>query len=140
MIQLKRGTNIVKLSLTSSFTPLLKFEKIYTGDIHICKRSTTEQPLEVTIEANKDQILDLGAYREYFTEYRDEHNVTITLNAPATLEYEPVQESLIFTVNQDPSYTPPHIEDEPCPICQTTVPKSNLMSHIQTTHIESRRL
>ncbi len=145
MIPLKRGANKVELSHTSSFTPLIKFNKLYTGNIQLCKESKRASPREATIEAQKDQILDLGAYREYFTMYRDTYNkLTVTVNAPATLEYEPVEDlpvestigkKLEFTVKQDPNYVPPDIGTEKCPICQEEVSKNDLMGHIQKAHM-----
>ena len=145
MVRLKRGANKVELSSTSSFTPLLKFDKSYTGNVKLYKKSITSPPMEATIDAQKDRLLDLGAFREYFTEYRDTYiELTVTVNAPATLEYEPVEDlpvestigkKLEFTIKQDPNYVPPDIGTEKCPICQEEISKNELMEHIQKAHM-----
>jgi len=139
MFKLKKGTNTVQLSLTSSFTPLLEFKNPYTGDIKLSKQDAGgNQKKEATIEAEHDEILDLSSYREYFTAYKDNYiQLIITLNAAATLEYEQLSgsPSIDFGLEEDPNYKPPEPEAQRCPICDQEVPISDLTIHIQANHM-----
>ena len=137
MFKLKKGANKVQLSLTSSFTPILEFATPYTGNIKLCKKHTNGTLKETIIKIKKDKIIDLGTYREYFTEYKDDFTqLVITVNTRATLKYEStIGETLDFGLEENPDYTPPEPEAQKCPICQQDVSVSDIMTHIQNNHM-----
>ena len=146
MSRLRKGPNKVELSLPSSFTPILEFSRPYTGVIKLCKHHTDGETVKATdIKADRDDILDLSAYREYFTAYHEYFDkLIVTITARAILEYKAFDNALVesttgktieFTVKENPNYKPPAPDSPECPICKESVPLNDLTSHIQATHM-----
>ena len=148
MIQLEKGSNNVALSQTSSFTPIIEFDKGYTGVIKIIKSGEDLPDKQTKIKARNDEILDLSIFREYFTAYQDGYDtLQVIVNEHCSLDYEPIEDYPVeSTLGKNLEFkfaTEPHpkvteeVFTEKCPMCEEMVNKNELMSHIQNKHMGS---